>query len=418
MDQLRLELNRAANDPNDQNARRLALRAEKENCRAKIAAVETEENLMEAGRWNGPTTPLSPTAIYVAPAPVTTGTGPTKPRFNPVDLPPILFGQDLEEWISHMDHMVSSFGELVVCPHILHRCFAVGDPMRDWYLTKPSEIHTFVTTGDGCWDRFKTLLRGRFKPDVGVMQYEADSYRKMPGDSWAAFGIRKYRLLKRAYEGAEEANIILKIKAAMDTDVVRYCKEKNNIDTFIGELMDYDRTTPVTTHSPGRLFPPANFTPVEHSPKSAGRSYGYRAEEAAQYTPRPQKAKAVDRGDHDRKATIQNRANPETGKLVRSYLNFQGKPVFIKHACKICEKNGKSGQMHFSFECPNNANPRTHAGEAEDPDDMLENQLYRTESGNLTSYNFQHPNVAHTTTLYHEDDDCYDSESGNGFGNQ
>jgi hypothetical protein len=247
MDALRLELNRAPNDP---NARRLALRTERGNLAAKIAAVDAEDGLIEAGQWNGPTTPLGPTSIYVAPAPVSvsTGGGPAKPRFNPVDLPPILFGQDLEEWISHMDHMVSSFGELIVCPHILHRCFTVGDPMRDWYLTKPSEVHTFVTTGTGCWDRFKTLLRGRFKPDVGVMQYEADSYRKLPGDSWAAFGIRKYRLLKRAYEGAEEANIILKIKAAMDTDVVRYCKEKTNIDTFVGELMDYDRTSPATTY--------------------------------------------------------------------------------------------------------------------------------------------------------------------------
>jgi hypothetical protein len=258
------------------------------------------------------------------------------------------------------------------------------------------------------------------------MQYEADSYRKMPGDSWAAFGIRKYRLLKRAYEGAEEANIILKIKAAMETDVVRYCKEKNNIDIFVGELMDYDRTTPVTTHSPGRLFPPANFTPMEHSPRSSGRSYGYQPvpQEAVPYTPRPQKGKAVDRGGqdhggHDRKATIQNRTNPETGKSVRSYLNFQGKPVFIKHACKICDKNGRSNQMHFSFECPNNVNPRTHTGDAGLPDDMLENQLYRTESGNLTSYSFQHPNASHTTALYHEDDDdVYDSESGNGLGDQ
>jgi hypothetical protein len=155
---LRLELGRE-NRPNDTDA----------------PAVEAERNLIQAGQWNGPTTPLSPTSIYVAPAPVSvsTGGGPAKPRFNPGDLPPILFGQDLEEWISHMDHMVSSFGELVVCPHILHRCFATGDPMRDWYLTKPSEVHTFVTTGDGCWNRFKTLMKKRFSVDVGLRQRAA-----------------------------------------------------------------------------------------------------------------------------------------------------------------------------------------------------------------------------------------------------
>jgi hypothetical protein len=72
---------------------------------------------------------------------------------------------------------------------------------------------------------------------------------------------------------------------------------------------------------------------------------------------------------------------------------------------------------HFSFECPDNINPRAHAGEVEDPDDMLENQLYRTESGNLTSYSFQHPHTSHVTTLYHDEDDLYeDPESGNGQG--
>jgi hypothetical protein len=92
----------------------------------------------------------------------------------------------------------------------------------------------------------ETRVRAQSRDD----SMEADSYRKQPGESWAAFGIRKYRLLKRAYEGSDEANIILKIKAVMDTDVVRFCKEKANIDSFVGELMDYDRTTPAAARSP------------------------------------------------------------------------------------------------------------------------------------------------------------------------
>jgi hypothetical protein len=93
-----------------------------------------------------------------------------QPPFNPNDLPQLLFGEDLEEWISMMDNIVTSFGEQTTCPHILRRCFVQGDRPRDWYLTNPDEVHLFVTTDVGCWTRFKTLMRARFKPDLGVMQ--------------------------------------------------------------------------------------------------------------------------------------------------------------------------------------------------------------------------------------------------------
>ncbi|KAA8895060.1 hypothetical protein FN846DRAFT_894496 [Sphaerosporella brunnea] len=311
MTALRLELSRESRQ-NDPEARDQALRAEKNNLQAKINAIEEERNLILSGQWTGPTTSLSPTSIYVASSPGTmaaaTAAGPAKPRFNPGDLPQILFGEDLEEWLSHMDHVVTSFGELLVCPHVLHRCFVKGDPMSDWYLTQPSAVHTFVTTGDGCWDRFKTILRNRFKPDLGVMQYEADIYRRQAGETWAAFGIRKYRLLKRAYDGSDDANIILKIKAVMNTEVVRFCKEKSNIDNFIGELMDYDRTSPPTTRSPGRIFAPENFAPMEYQPRTVNRFPGQQSAGPSSdpnfgpITPRYQKdkGKAVDRSGMDR----------------------------------------------------------------------------------------------------------------------
>ncbi|KAA8893202.1 hypothetical protein FN846DRAFT_896187, partial [Sphaerosporella brunnea] len=408
MTALRLELSRESRQ-NDPEARDQALRAEKNNLQAKINAIEEERGLILSGQWNGPTTPLSPTSIYVAAAPGTMGAsaaaGPAKPRFNPGDLPQIIFGEDLEEWISNMDHVVTSFGELMVCPHVLHRCFTNGDPMHDWNLTQPSAVHLFVTTGDGCWDRFKTLLRTRFKPDLGVMQYEADSYRRQPEESWAAFGIRKYRLLKRAYDGADEANIILKIKAVMETEVVRFCKEKTNIDAFIGELMDYDRTSPPAMRSPRRIFKPIG-TPMEQQPKPIIRFPG----------PNPmisrsqwEKGKGVDRsgqdrGSQDRKATIQSWLNPDTGKMVRSYLNFQGKPVFIKRPCNLCEKAGSLNQMHFSFECPRSmpARPRTYALDGTEYFDELADGLHRTESGNLTSYDFHNDTGPHEV-MYHQE---------------
>jgi hypothetical protein len=212
-----------ANNPLDPVARDNALATERRNLEAKMAALDAERGLIQQGRWEGPTTPLAPTSIYVAPASVSTNPPrQAQPRFNPNDLPQILFGEDVEEWLSIMDHVVSSFGELIVCPHILPRCFVQGDPIRDWYLTKPAATHTYVTTGDGCWERFKRVFRSRFKPDVGTLQFEADGYRKAPGETWAAFGIKKLRLLQRAYAGAEDANIILKIKSTMDTEVQRF----------------------------------------------------------------------------------------------------------------------------------------------------------------------------------------------------
>ncbi|KAA8902701.1 hypothetical protein FN846DRAFT_891382 [Sphaerosporella brunnea] len=422
MAKLKLELSRKPNDPATRDD---ALRAELENMQAK-------KKRNRPGQWQGPTTSLSPTTIYVAPASTAAGgSGPAKPRFNPGDLPGIAFGDDLEEWISQIDHIVTSFGELVVCPHILHRCFAVGDPMRDWYLTKPSEVHLFVTTGDGCWGHFKTLLRARFKPDLGVMQFEADSYRKLPGDSWAAFGIRKYRLLKRAYEGSDEANIILKIKAVMGTEVVRFCKEKSDIDTFIGELMDYDRTSPPTARSAGRIFTSEHYAPTDyqHQPRSTTRPFGQQQgnPSVGLTTPRYQKdkGKAVDRGNQDRgnqdrsnqdrKATVQNRPHPETGKMVRSYLNYQGKPVFIKRPCNVCEKNGVPNQMHFSFECSRGfpTLPRTYAMDGTEEVEEFTDGLHRTESGNLTSYNFQSEGGPQEV-MYHHDSE--EGEQGNGNG--
>jgi hypothetical protein len=403
----------------DATAREKALAAEQASIDAKAAAIASEREQIRNGAWTGPTVPLSPTSIFVAPPTAVMQPGPPKqpqPRFTPNDLPQILFGNDFEEWLSEMDHIVSSFGETVVCPHILPRCFVQGDPIRDWYLTKPSATHSMVTTGEGCWERFKLLLRSRFKPDLGVLQYEAESYRRQPGESWAAYGIHKYRLLKRAYAEADEATIILMLKAKMDTEVVRFCKEKYSIDQFVGELMDFDRTSPATLRT-SRSSPLGDLG----SPgPSGGSSYRppYQAPpgQPPYSSPRPGREKGKGAVKDDRKNSIRDRINPDTGKLCRSYLNYQMKPVFIQRACKICDKNGRPNQMHFTFECTDTS-AKTLAIDAAERDDVLADDLHRTESGHLTSYNFQH-GMTHTGAIYHEEDDDLDatSEWGNSHG--
>jgi hypothetical protein len=413
---------------NDVGAREQALVAEQSSMQAKLAAIEMERELIRKGEWVGPTVPLNPTSIFVAPSPAVVHSGPPRlpqPRFSPNDLPQILFGNDFEEWISEMNHIVSSFGDTVVCPHILPQCFVQGDPIRDWYLTQPSATHAFVTVGAGCWDRFKSLLRSRFRPDLGILQYEADSYRRLPEESWAAYGIRKYRLLKRAYAGSDDSNIILKIKADMDTEVVRYCKEKSNIDVFVGELMDFDRTSPAASRSGrGSNYASAsgnpNYGTVSGSPsyRSNSRTPAYKPtyppERPSYDSPRAGKDKGKAAVRDERKSSVQNRINPDTGKPCRSYLNYQMKPVFIKRACNLCERNGRPNQMHFTFECLDTS-PRTLAMEADEGDDALAETLYRTDSGNLTSYSFQH-GMTHAAAIYHDEDDEMDLDPGNGQG--
>jgi hypothetical protein len=442
-----MELQLAKDTPvDDVAAREKALAAEMLAIETKIAAIAKERELIRTGDWTGPTVPLSPTSIFIAPPPAMVQPSPSRPpqpRFSPNDLPQILFGSDLEEWISEMDHIVTSFGEAVVCPHVLPRCFVQGDPIRDWYLTQPAATHSFVTAGNGCWDRFKTLLRSRFRPDLGVLQFEADTYRRLPNESWTAFGIRKYRLLKRAYAGSDDSNIILKIKADMDTEVVRYCKEKSNIDVFVGELMDFDRTSPATSRSGNPNYGTgSNYASPSKNPNygtgsnlastSGNPNYGtptgtpayransrtpayrpsYPSERPSYEPPRTGKGKAPVRDD--RRSSVQNRINPDTGKPCRSYLNYQMKPVFIKRGCSLCEKNGRPNQMHFTFECLDNS-PRALAMEADEGDDALAETLYRTDSGNLTSYNFQQ-GATHTAAIYHDDDDETDLDPGNGQG--
>ncbi|KAA8900223.1 hypothetical protein FN846DRAFT_892211 [Sphaerosporella brunnea] len=212
------------------------------------------------------------------------------------------------------------------------------------------------------------------------------------------------------------------MKAAMDTEVVRFCKEKSDLDALIGELMDYDRTSPATSRSPRRIFT-SNLPSMEYQTRPTVRFLGHQSGTPDPTAPRPyrDKGKAVDRGNQDRgsqdrKATIQNRPHPETGKMVRSYLNYQGKPVFIKRSCNICEKNGASNQMHFSFECSRNAptQSRIYATVGSEESDELADRLHRTESGNLTSYTFQMDNVPQEVIYHHEsDEEDIPNEPGN-----
>jgi hypothetical protein len=53
----------------DPDSRKAALAAEKQSLLAKLAAIDAKNESIQKGEWTGPGAPLSPTSIYVAPAP-------------------------------------------------------------------------------------------------------------------------------------------------------------------------------------------------------------------------------------------------------------------------------------------------------------------------------------------------------------
>lgn len=88
-------------------------------------------------------------------------------------------------------------------------------------------------------------------------------------------------------------------------------------------------------------------------------------------------------GNDARLESMRERFNPETKKIERSYINFQGKTIFINKPCLICEKNGKKNRMHFSFECSDKDSARAAYSE-------LFEEMHETETGNYTSHTFHH----------------------------
>jgi hypothetical protein len=122
-----------------------------------------------------------------------------KPRFRPDSLPTIKYGDDVNLWVSEMDHAVIQHGEEIVCPEIFANCFTSGDAIKLWYMDMPSEFKLMITTKAGCWERFKSAMEKRFTVDIGMRQMTAEDRCRMPGESYADFGIQKVSLIRRAF---------------------------------------------------------------------------------------------------------------------------------------------------------------------------------------------------------------------------
>jgi hypothetical protein len=139
-----------------------------------------------------------------------------KPRFRPDSLPKIKYGDDVNVWIAEMGHAVVQHGEEIVCPEIFANCFTSGDAIKLWYMDMPSEFRTMITTKIGCWDRFKSVMEKRFTVDIGIRQITAEDRYRMPGESYADFGIQKIFLIRRAFAHLAPSAVIAMVKRKLN----------------------------------------------------------------------------------------------------------------------------------------------------------------------------------------------------------
>jgi hypothetical protein len=72
----------------------------------------------------------------------------------------------LEDWFDEVDRWVLQDGEAIVCPKICATCFRSDDALKDWYWGMSAWFRNAITTGPGCWRRFKRVMAKRFLADI------------------------------------------------------------------------------------------------------------------------------------------------------------------------------------------------------------------------------------------------------------
>jgi hypothetical protein len=323
-----------------------------------------------------------------------------KPRFRPDSLPKIKYGDDVNVWIAEMDHAVVQHGEEIVCPEVFANCFTSGDAIKLWYMDMPSEFRTMITTKVGCWDRFKSVMEKRFTVDIGIRQMTVEDRCRTPGESYADFGIQKVFLIRRAFAHLAPSAVIAMVKRKLDWEAAAFCRERDNIDNFVTELIEFDNLRAMKTYSSSQwqsrwnqmtnpTYGASAYAPPSQSsyeqPEARIQSMGPSAVQSSQAT--PNQILNGNQGYADpRLPTVQARKHPQTGIDTLSYLDRSGKTVFIHRPCQHCDAAGKKNAWHFDFACADKPvatrQARTYAGEAKLPG------TFDSPSGHPTSYTF------------------------------
>jgi hypothetical protein len=353
----------------------------------------------------------------------------SKPRFRPDSLPQIWFGDDVAKWIAEMEHVILQHGEEIVCPEIFAHSFISGDAIKLWYMDLPVPTRKAMTTAPGCWTHFKEHMEHRFSVDVGLRQIEAEDRARYPNESYADFAFQKMYLIRRAFPNLASSAVISMVKRKLDLAAVSFCRERNSVDDFVTELMEFDHLQ--TMHAPQR--PPPLATGPQRglnqsyaTPSAGNRDYGQTRRQTTQYQQQPAASYGQPVGKPSaptpasgsgavfvdpRLPTVQPRKHPQTGVETLSYLDRFGKAVFIQRPCGHCEAAGKRNAWHFEFSCANKPQApkraRTYAGVAGLPGTV------ESPTGLPTSYTFsgQGDDPGNEENPF-SIDDC--DESGNG----
>jgi hypothetical protein len=369
-----------------------------------------------------------------------------KPRFRPESLPQVWFGCDVAKWIVEMEHTVLQYGEEIVCPEIFAHSFLSGDAIKLWYMDLSLPHRKGMTSGPGCWQRFKEEMEHRFSVDVGLRQIEAEDRTRHPDELYADFALQKMYLIRRAFPNLAPSALIAMVKRKLDWEAVSFCRERASVDNFVTELMEYDQLKAMQVLQ--QPLPPATRTQrVPQSSQAVGnRAYGQPRRQPAQFqqqsfaqpvqqpysmpaqqpysmptqqpysvpvhqaaAPYRQQAGSSSATVDARLATVQLRKNPLTGVDTLSYLDRNGKSVFIQRPCGHCDAAGMKNAWHFEFSCASKTQAprraRTYVGVAGLPGTV------ESPSGLPTSYTFN-GHACDPEENPFSIDDC--EESGNG----
>lgn len=343
-------------------------------------------------------------------------------RFRPESLPKLTFGTDLDTWIVRMDHLIRLWGETVVCPHIHANSFVNGDTIEIWYLTLDTILQQAMTEHPGCWERFKSMMRSKWAKPEGVKQNECDNRTKLPLESYGQYCVAKTQLCKMAFPGSTDASIIQKIRSRLDVEANRFCREKNNLNRFHNELVEFDSTSP-----PG---PIRSASESFRNPRNRSEDYPRRSEGdylGAKHSGKrqPDDPSGNRQDPAARKLSVRDRLNPATNKMTRSFTTKRGEVRFIERACDICMTKGKTA-WHFRFECPDDPKLKTYLSELfpsafENSAGTAGMQL-APYTGNPTSHNFLGDGLAYASAVMRYDEGFNssdsDSDSENGVRSQ
>lgn len=428
LDPIRQKVNRLeeANDPASDRRKELERQkiARKLAHEKFLADCEKEIQSISDRSWTSPTTVTdAPVVIF---SPNSSHQPSNMVRFNVKSLPTFKYGDDVDLWMTEMDHLVRLWGEKVVCPHIFANCFVQGDIVRNWYTGLGTIWQQAITEDEGCWKRFSAAVRSKWSISEGIRQTKADDRRKNPNETYTEYGMNKIQMLRFAYQDASESSLIQKARRGLDRDADRYCREYSSIDRFYDELVRYDEGEARNDTRSSYSFSKSNRSQSQYkdsiSPREqySNRQYenpfkdkGFTNQQTLTRPQQPSRTNMLGQGTgrrdaDDRKATVMDRMNPETRKMTRSFLDRKGVTRFLERPCDKCSTEA-SPKNHFRFECPNDTKSSTFLSSTQD---TSENLKILTSPYTLapTSYTFSSNASAYVPIINYPFDNGFDSD--------